>query len=380
VPGPRPSATHAAITLAITMTIALLTACAPASPSPTPEPSPSPTASPVPVADIFAETMQDPGLSGTGELTGTVTGRSVNGTLTGSLAFDGASYQQSVSVRIASETSVSEVIVVSGDSYSRTNDGPWILSGTPAGSDSLQGIVGEVLDGLTDEGVEQVDGRTLHHLVPAEGTELDPSFFGIAAPETGTFSAEIDFYAEPDGTPAILSFTLSLTAPDPASSLEVTLNYALDLGPVDPIQAPDDVWLGFTSSRFSYSAAYPDSWDPVVENEEHDFYGGPGQEVQIYFYDTLSGDTINQWFSESEALLVERYGVAVEVSEPISVSGTEGRLYSMHVVTNGLDAYFMEAVVIVGDHAWDLDWYSLQGHEAADRELFDLFLSSFTGT
>lgn len=358
-----------------------------AAPTPTPtlEPTAIPTQTPVDVVEVFTDALLDPGFSAEALITGSFAAAGTDGSISGSAEFNGPDARQDLVISIGGLQTKTETITADGEQYVRTGEGPWTHQPAAAASPTLQSEFLEIVADLEDEGAVQFDGKTLHHLVRATPVELTGDFFGLTDPAITDFVGAVDFYANADGTPAILHFALSWI--QAGSAFEMDLQYGLDLDVTPTIVAPQDVWTSFSSDRFAYTMAYPEAW--VVEEaadgtDVRDLFSslpdvaGLRGEVQISFYTDLDdGLAAAEWFAESSALLAQVFGVAVETSEPITVGSLDARYFALHYSDDGFPVFFQEAVVFAGGHAWDIDWYSEAGAEADDRAVFETFLATF---
>jgi hypothetical protein len=367
--------------------IVMATACTAAPrPTPTPPAEPTPSPTPVDVAMAFADALLDPGLTVEGVITGSITGAGQEGTISGSVGFAGRNSRQALEISFAGAQTATEVITADGDQYTRTGDGPWVHQPVGTGT-TLQALFDEILQDLEDDGVEQVDGESLRHLVPATPVDLSADAFGLTNPAITEFSGSVDFYAKSDGTPAILRFALAWKQADTAIDME--LQYVLDLDATPRIARPDDVWTSFDSDRFAYTIAYPELWvmeelDNGAESGTYDlFYAlpsspGPAGEIQVWFRSDTEGVSAADWFAGSSGQLAEGFGVELEASEPITVGSLESRYIALHYVAEDGARYFAQfAIVFAGDHAWNVIWYSAAGNEANDRAVFDSALTTF---
>lgn len=369
----------------VAVAAAWITACG--SPSPSATPSPTPVA--IDVAETFADALLDPGFTATADISGSIAVGLTEGEISGSAELAGPDTFQELTFALPGVDTTSAVLTVDGETYSRTGDGPWVRQATPSSDSTLQGQFLALLADLRDEGVAEVDGRSLHHLVPSDEADLDAAAFGISDPTITDFTGMVDFYATPEGEPVVLRFTLTWTQAD--QDAEMVLQYDLNVRAEPQLAAPDEPWIAYTSSRFSYAIAYPEAWlanefDATDEFRAYDaFYsltGTPGidGEVQVYLYpsEEVSPYSASDWFAGAGEILTTTFGVEVEFTEPITVAGIASRYFSLHYVQDEVETFFQEAVIYTTTRAWDVDWYSDAGDEEADRAAFDQFLTTFT--
>ncbi len=366
----------------------LASACGSPSASPSPSAEPTPTPPTADLAEVFADALLDPAFTATADVSGAFTADVIEGEISGSAEFVGRDTFQELTISLPTGDTTSATLAVDGEAYARTGDGPWIQQGAAQSESTLQGQFVELLANLEDEGTEEVNGRELHHLVPAEPVELSAAAFGLTDPSITDFAGTVDFYATETGEPAVLGFTLTWT--QAGLDFEMLIQYDLDMSATPTLAAPDDPWAQFRSDRFSYGLAYPESWvleelDGEADSPAHDlFYSLAGAseldgEIQIYFYDAAAVSTLTdtEWFTASSGFLTDNFGVEVEATEPITVGGLSARYFSLHYSAEGESIFFQEAVVFSAEMAWDVDWHSTAGNEATDRASFDTFLATF---
>ena len=341
------------------------------------------------MVETFSDALLDPSFTATADISGSISIAGTEAEITGSAEFDGPDTFQELTLERPGGDFTQATLAVDGEAFSRTGEGPWVRQEVAADNASLTAQFNALLADLEDEGVEDVDGESLHHLVPSAAADLDAAAFGITDSAITDFSAEVDFYATSDGEPAAMQFTLTWAVAD--QDAEMLLRFDLNTRAQPTIETPDEAWLAFSSSRFSYGIAYPEDWvfSEVQATEGFRAYdifyalqGTKGREgeVQVYEYSTdeVSPFTASDWYGGSGDLLSSTYGVDVEFTEPITVAGIASRYFSLHYVPEGgTPTFFQEAVIFTPTVAWDIDWYSDAGTEEVDRETFDLFLATF---
>jgi hypothetical protein len=213
---------------ALVVLAALIAACggSAASSSPSPGPTATPaqtlTASPTPTATVPSSTdagetggpyaealvaaLADENLTTHIVQAASVTTSAAAGVeVLADLEGDVAGQDLSLVIRVSSAgvESVQELRVVGDTAYVRQEDGPWQSAPRAVVADSLTGLLDNlrVVDRPEDlryVGLEDLDGRQLHHLVGAGAVPYSPSTGG-----TGQFTA-LDVWVEEDGTPVLI--------------------------------------------------------------------------------------------------------------------------------------------------------------------------------
>ena len=183
----------------------------------------------------------------------------------GSLLVDGPDSHQTLTFKTGGTPQTAETMTVDGTSYAKRGD---VWFGTPttldAAKDTVNAAFGRAIAGLTDLGPTSTDGRTLHRLVPPSGTTVPMTSLATAPQGSSDGAMRIEFFAEADGTPAIIALDATWTqkvgdADQPASMhLDMVL---ADGGTPVTIDAPSPVWTTGKSKRLGYTIAYPTEWD-----------------------------------------------------------------------------------------------------------------------
>jgi len=373
------------------LALLVLTGCVAASPSPSPSASPTPSPD-IDVAALFLESINAPDWTAKGDIDGSLSIGPLSGEITGEFEQVGADYRNLITVAFAGQAPVTtEQVSVSGTTYERMlsagHPGVWMArppSGT-GGPSPFSAL--DATTALEEAGTEERDGQMLYRLVLAEPVDFEPTAFGFTDPSIEDFAVELAFLAESDGTPTamilVASWTQNVAGAPAAASFEFAYDF-ISLGGLVRVEAPEDVWVMYVNADYGYAMAHPKGWDvtPVAETAEfagYDLFLSPvAEEVRVYHYPDLTADILEAvWFRDSAALLEERFGVPLETNEELTAGGLSARLFSVHGSDESGEYFFHEAVVFGSGIAWDIDWISPSGDEAADRERFAQFLSTF---
>jgi DcrB len=250
-----------------------------ADPSPTTAPSAPPASSqpPVDVAAAFLASLSR-GLSAQADLEGSVRIGALTMPVSGRSQISGPDSHQTVTIVNAGRPTVIETISVGGHSYAKRAE---LWYEQPATGKADLSAFFTAMASLTDMGAVTKDGRRLHRLAPPPGTTIPPSALGaIPAGATGATLA-VEFYAEDDGTPAIITIDASWTqkvgkADQPASMhLDMILS---SVGRPIAVEAPSPVWVAMSSKRLGYRMSRPSDWDVELARKSsgNDYLFGPG--------------------------------------------------------------------------------------------------------
>jgi hypothetical protein len=373
--------------------LVLLTGCA-GSPTPTLAPATPPAAdvspTPTPTVDpaaAFLAAINDPEFSATATLSGAVEIGDLEMEVNGEMRLSGQDAYTLMKASLPDGTIQStESISVSGGRYVRQGDGLWMLQ--PAAGENTGSVMpGFDFESLREAGTKVVDGQSLVRLLPVGGSDLAPTFFGLADPSVVDFDAELEFFAEPDGTPAVLLATASweqaLRGTPVGAALELRFDFDR-IGQWVRIDEPPLVWTTHTSPELGYAMAIPTEWsaDHVAATDEYlayDLLLGPVDgEVHVTKYpDVEAGLPPNAWFQESASWIEQSFGVSLTTWESITVHELPGALFKAHISIEGRELFYQQVTVLGDGVGWDIDWYSRVGAEESDRKMFLDFVSTF---
>jgi hypothetical protein len=360
-----------------------------ATPSPTPEPpptanaTPEPTASPVDVAAAFVAALTDPSLALELDVSGTMRLGAAEIPISGTMKSRGADSETAMEILVPGAPQRQGKIVVGGDVFEQTGDGPWIVSESAStGGSSLTSFLTTLMS-VKDVGTETIGGETFRHLEPPASASLDPAALGLGGEGFTDVTTEVDFYAKDDGTPALMTvaagWTQQVGSSDAPVSIDMTFRF-VRIGEGVSIRRPDDPWLMFTSERFGYRMAHPEGWT-VVEADEEDQYMVDGiQFVGVIPQPISRGMDSDEMRDEIIKTYTSDLGAKPEADEPIKIGGLDGHLLTYHFDQEGQEVYFLDAIVARGGTGWEIFLFELAGTEAEDRPFFEQFIKTFAFT
>lgn len=363
----------------------ILAACGGAaspSPSPTPTPTPTPTVAPTPtpidVGAVFLATVRDPEFSARVALDGTMEmGLSVG--LGGTMLFDGDDASLTMTVTFGTTEQTTEAITLNGETWGRTSPGPWLEVETPSTDDSSMTTWLRDLDTLTDEGLETIGGRSLHHLtagdgpVPLEALGLDPANF--TDPDV-----TVDFYAEPDGTPAMM--VMAGTWIQAISGQQVTVEFSLDMtfsevGSAITIRAPEDVWTTYTS-ELGYSMAMPAGFTVEDRDGTEVFVDANGIDwAYVYTWQDAAGLSAAGFRDELIDLYSVDWGDPIEAVKDVTLGGEPGYRIVWGFEAEDGSANVAIDTIAMHEVGWEVLFTSLVEERAQVEPIFDTFLATF---
>ena len=218
---------------------------------------------------------------------GTVTVGATTVPVKGSLLSRGADSHQTFTISANGKTQTTETIALGGTTYTRRGE---VWFATPTKSDPSASDMGAAFErsmaGLTDLGPTSINGRTLHRMAPPPGTTIPMSSFS-AAPGSSDGVMTVEFYAEADGTPAIIAvdatWTQKVAKTDTPASMHLDMVLA-DGGTPPTIEPPSPIWVTKPSKRLAYTLAYPSDWDADLASKPSGtdyYYGLDGEAIAV---------------------------------------------------------------------------------------------------
>jgi len=353
-----------------------------ASAPPSIAPSPSPSAADVSAA--FIKAITNPTFKGSSDVTGTITFGTFDGDADGTFDFNGGDSHTRITLSIAGQDQTTETISLGDNKYERTDDGPWVEGEAQAADrESLSDILRAVIE-LEDMGVETRDGRELHRLQLPDGGEIPAEAMGIDASVLKDPKFTMEFFAEPDGTPAVMAVEGTWTQEVNGEDLDAEMALAFtfkDLGDDPGIEAPEDVWEVYTSETFNYSMAHPADWT-VKSSATGDEYQVGGQSfIYVAPQDIPAGMNL----AGLRDALIESYqtefGGDPETATNAALDGNPAVRLLYHATVSGNDVAFVDYAAIHGGLGWEVFIFTAAGGtEAEDIALFEDFVSTFNFT
>ena len=339
----------------------------------------SPSAGPaVDVVPLFAAAMDDV-TSGALAVDGTARVGNVQFTMTGSQVFSGPDSNGSLTTTIGGVAKTVETTQVGGKRYTRTGDGPWVEAPPSSGSDLTDEILKNAGNALSDVGTETRDGQPVHRLEVA-GSAFDPA--ALLSGTAGVSDAEgtVAFFCTDDGTPvgAEVEVTWQQKLGDQAANGSMTIEIAFSqLGVAQSIRAPDEVWSVHTSARYDYSIAYPSDYD-YTKDTDFDYFFAPDLDFYGVSRVNNQGLTLNI-LTRGEVDSIKGYLNTNRVTnEAITVGGVESRWLTASGNNADLGKTLIHEVVVVkGQWAYYVAWFSKPGKEAVDKATFLQVVASF---
>lgn len=347
--------------------------------APTAEPTPAPTATPeaVDVAEIFVTTLLA-APSGRLPISGTVTFGTTEATLSGGIQVAGQDSSTTLTFDIAGARQTQDSVRIGTQRWTREDPGPWVLEPDPADPERSLAAFLATLTSLEDQGVVTKDGRELHRLLPPAGTAVTPEALGLD-PSIEVADIAVEFWAEPDGTPAIWTVGVTWTQATPDGSVPIDFVMDVDLsglGEAVQIEPPADAWTRFVSSRFGYSIAHPADWR-VVEDEGQDVLAR-GDEAFIYVApQSAPGQSLDRFTEELVAYYERELGATFATNEAATLGGGPARFVTGHFESDQGRLFLADTIAVRGDAGWEVYLLNQAGTEESDLEALGLFLGTF---
>jgi hypothetical protein len=323
--------------------------------------------------------MRDPGFSARIAVNGATKVGRVPTTTTGELDVDAGSRH----LVLASKTGRSSTTldtVTTADARYRQADGVWVESAAPAEGDLVAALRGATT--VTDVGVEDRDGRQLHHLVITPHRVL-PEEIAPAGRVTG-LEMTFDAWVEADGTPVLLAVDASWHQKSGRTTVAATTSVDFAFADVDgsvSITIPTDLWTFGVSRRYAYRMARPVDWQYEKGTKKYAdaYYGYDG--AAVYAASGRSfGLTLNRLSSALTRYLPQIKGVKhlkIDHNSPARLGPLPARVIEFHYAYKGR-RYWSVAYLAVEDGLVYLVSYETTSRTTdADREMAARFAGTF---
>jgi hypothetical protein len=325
------------------------------------------------IAALFAASIASLG-SGALEYSGQAALDGAAATLAGDATWTDTTNQTRVA-STAGDIDVSvETLVTGGKAFLRRNDGPWVKAESAATSTLVRQVQAAAALAYTDQGVETKDGAALHKLVPTTAAAFDPATFLPAHPAVQDAQVTLAFYADDTGAAALatIGFTFG------GSSVDVELRFSsLGAGTAAAAPASGDVWAVFTSTRWGASIGHPKGWT-YEKGSDYDAWLSSGFPFFSFGRDAVSADADAEAAKELN-LQKSFFGGSSSMVDAV-LDGVPGHL----ITVKGHDSYYNANVVVyeviaqVGKRMYWIYWESKRGNEAADLQMFEDIVSTFS--
>lgn len=354
------------------------------SPSPTATSTPAPSPTPKPdVAKPFLAILTSRTFAATAKIAGEFRLGSATFPVTGTYDVRGSDNRQSMTIAIPKATQTTESLTAAGVTYTKRG-GLWFVkpaaaAGSSSGAD-LASSLRSLLD-LVDTGTVTKGGRTLHHLEPRGSTSIPLSAFGASDP-TGDGVVTLDFYAEEDGTPVVMTIAATWTQPTGKTTerASMTIDYTFsNVGGQVVIDAPQQVWTTFKSKRFGYTMSHPVDWEAEqspAKRQPDTFYSAEATGV-VALRAPSGGFSLNALTS---AYVREVKGsfkkVSMSSNKATTIDGVKARRIEFAGTYKGTPTWHVEIVVVRGKNFYVFDYSSLAKLTTTDRAIFDAFVST----
>jgi hypothetical protein len=352
-------------------------------PTPSPTATPAPTPTPSPTSDALVE-----------EFLRQVTARqSVEGTVSGDMTFGATSLAINGEL-VATESGdsstillltlpdgsiqVSESITAGGREYRATAEGPFVDEGPR--DPNQQGIASflRTLARLEDQGPETIDGRTLHRLVPPADVELDPAALGLDPEQFADARVNVEFYAQPDGTPARMVALAEWTQDFGGQSVPAALRYVIDFdnfGGDVAVTPPVDAWQRFQSTAHAISVGHPQEWavTPAGFAIEYDAIDSEFNDRLLIISVPGPGDLVTST-DEFVAGLIESFDAEIDETTQTTIAGQPALLLSLTPAEGNARVYVATTASAERFHALSLVYQEDPGTQGLD--LLEAFLTT----
>jgi hypothetical protein len=371
---------------AIALAVIILGGCNASTPTPTPSQlatlappaTLAPSPSPVDVSSLFLPQITKV-TRGTLQVTGTVTFGAQTGAVTGTIAFIGPDSDQVLAIAVGASTSTTETIHLAGQGYTKQGDGPWFQdSKAPVAGKDLGSFLKSVTT-LRDTGTETRHGVLVHRLELPAGTVIDPAAVGFTDASMKSPTVAIVFYADETGKP--ISMLLNVTWSQVSGETTIPASMALELrftSSSPSFQAPTNVWVRFTSTRFHYAMARPADWNVSTTYKQADRFASPSEAFVLVDRVKASSGAILNDVAKDEIAGAKSGGFTLVTNQALTLGGQQARLLTFRGKASGTDFVMYVAVTLQAGYGYEAFWFSPKGHDASDLALYREMLATFT--
>jgi hypothetical protein len=348
-------------------------------------PAPSPSAAPTPVDAVpaFLQKVASPSFAGRSDVTGHMKVADQSFAIEGSLDVNGPNSHTLLSIAAPGQAP-QEAVTVDGATFTKTGS-VWYAAPVQARSNAL----GDALRSpgqLTDVGVVDKDGRSLHDLKPSANV-IDPALLGLTASSISNATGTIEFYVTEDGSLVVMD--LSATWTQKADSGSVPASMALEFafsctGCAVSITAPDPIFKTFTSKLFHYKVGAPEDWDAVLSgsSKKPDYFESADATFLAGSRASASGMNLNEWVKtliacDKITACAGWTAYRQESNVAAQLDGVAARRISFQAIYKGTTTYQIVVVAVRSGYTTILELNDNAGHERADRVLMDQIVGTF---
>ena len=338
--------------------------------------TPSPT--PVDASVAAAAAFEDPQLETTLTVDATTKVGKTTTRTTGTIDVSGRASHLVRTDTTGKTKTRTETLTANGTRYVKTK-GVWTNAGPADDSDLVAMLRG--IPALTDVGVEDRDGLLLHHLqanVADIPRELALVTKGVTDP-----SSVVDAWVEDDGSPVAMTVSSTWRQPVGTKTVDGTRTATLTFGePLAeaPIIAPTETWKFFTSKRYRYRIATPDTWSTKAGSGRFaDSFNG-GEEV-AYASRARSGGRslsyINKRLLTQLRSITDYKKLKVTSNKKARLDGVPARRIEFRGTSNGETVYGQAVFSVKGSFWYFIGFDSYAKWNDETRGTFSSMIGSF---
>jgi hypothetical protein len=342
------------------------------------EPSAEPSPSPLDAATAAVAALSDPRLEATITIDSTTkVGRTTTRTA-GSIDVSGRASHLVRTDKTGRTTTRTETMTANGTRYVRSK-GVWTKAGAADDTDLLGMLRG--ITSFTDGGVEDRDGLLLHHL---QATVAGiPRELALVTKGVTEATGVLDAWVEEDGSPVTMTLTSTWRQPDGTKTVDGSRTATLAFGePLAeaPIIAPTETWAFFTSKRYHYRMAAPDTWSTKAGSGKlSDRFDG-GEEIAYASRARSGGRSLAYVNDRILAQLRNITGytkLKVTSNKKAKLGGLAARRIEFRGTSKGETVYGQAAFAVKGAFWYFVGFDSFTKWDDASRATFSSMLGSF---
>jgi hypothetical protein len=371
-PAPTATPSAAAATASATALAAPTSSVAPASPA-------------VDVATVFVTE-----LASTKDFNSTISGMfqlgnlqvPVSGDMTRAANGDSAMHEQFTIGTTAKSTAEIDI----GDTqYVSTDGGPFVAH--PGGASSGSPLVdptkiGTSLASLQNAGLVDHDGRQLYELKPSADLAIGLQDLGLG----DTFpnaQGGVDFFAEQDGTPAVMEITASWQQPEGTTTLPATLLFDFDFkdwGQPVTVSAPSNPWSLYSSTKLQMTAGMPPGYtssslgknDDKISLSDWDYFF-------VWSHNGYTGGDLQTFAAQDDANIEKAwansgYSLSQTGSKDTMIDNKPAHITYLSDSTNHVS--MVSSLTIGGDRGYEMEYVRDADMNLAIQTYFDQFATT----
>ena len=308
-----------------------------------------------------------------GKIQGTLVEGGTTSSLSGTVAFKGASSSIDLAEGGAIKSHRDE-IVAGGNRYLKLDEGPWVNHGSRANDTGLSTLLKAAATDA-DQGVEPTFRTGLHRIVTLANTVDVPAALGLDTWNWTDLRSSLRVWSDDAGT--VRGFGASIVWTQPvigvATGFTMEIDVPFDASPKVSIAAPKGAWKWILDSGQKIALALPSTWTKIKSEEVagSTAYSDPkGGGAFLYATNPTDGITLERIVDS----VVKNTGVAPGSRYTTSVGGERAIGLLLNVPKNKV--FLIEIVAVHGPAGYVLAFYGSQSQQVANEKVNDQIVAT----